>query len=183
MTNINEMRRYALAPYVKKRLKFEGVLIKMINRKIKQKSVYDLTFVSVYAINEKIELDHVVIRITSHQMNKMTLMLYKRYTFTAKVNAYTKQGNVYGRPAQIRQYSLIEIDKTQITSTSHINHQTQHVQKQIEKIKRQYNNAEFEHAIKNIKNDGSIEKLIDEYFSKQKKVTRTDIHQKLYKNQ
>jgi len=184
--------REVLRPYKNRRIGFEGVLIDIIRPSDKNAYHYGLVFGSVYAPNERIELDHSVIQVTKSTFMEIEVHLYQRYYFTADIEKYYKAVRVLGVPVlrdsfmltNIRSHKITRRDSAQLAQptmftlnrirnilsckTSEINHTEQDVLDVIAKLP----------------NDGAVEKYINEYTSSyQRGLSMNDILDVLYRKQ
>ena len=173
--------RNALSPYKGQRLSFEAVLVDITMPTKKNHYEYGLVFGAVYAPNECIELDHVVIAVNRGVFRHMNLELYKRYRFTAMVDSYKRANRICGTLAQTDVYMLCDMKSHRIREieTSSLAQPTQFLLNRIEtsllcESRTVAHTAEelLERALRE-PNDGSIEKFIDAY-TKQNQVTEFD---------
>lgn len=185
-----DTRREVLKPFLNKRLRFEGVLIDVIEPSIKTNNQYGLVFASLYAKNEKIELDHAVIKIRPKKFKKANFEKYSRYTFTAGIDHYHKLEFILDIPTQRRHYMLTDINiyKMSIITTSDLEQPTAYVHTRASYIdyqeKQNKKHHPIEEHIKHLKNDGSIEKSINIHLEKYKKqkINEKNTTKNFYKN-
>lgn len=183
--------REVLRKYKNKRLAFEGVLIQTIKPSKRNGFTYGLVFVSIYAENEKLELDHAVIKMDIVEMQKSGLELNKRYKFTAKIKSYYKSGKLLGVPVNQEHFMLADINTNKVKSikTSKLKQPTKYTQTRISNIQECKSNRkilsenEILEKIKNMKNNGDVECFINKYTEsfQQIKMTKYDIINILYK--
>lgn len=183
-------KREVLRPYKRKRLGFEGVFIHAIEPNRKNGYTYGLVFGSIYAPNEKIELDHAVIKVSIAEYNQANLELYQRYYFSAEVDSYYKTGYVLGIAAKREHFMLthINVSKMYKLSTSVMTQPTMYVISRIrnvlssKNIEPRHTEEELLEIIYRLPNDGSVERFVDTYTKnyQHKKVTTYDIIETLY---
>lgn len=166
--------REELRPYKKQRLSFEGVLVSVIQPNKKNAHTYGLVFGSVYAKNEDIELDHVVIQMSRQDYQVAKLELFNRYRFSAEVGTYYKTAYFSGLPGQRENFMLqnININKLKVLETpeeSFVVQPTRYIKQRIKSIVSHKNGEvlhtydELIHRVVNTPNDGSCEKFINDY--------------------
>lgn len=173
--------RDALRPYKHQRLSFEGVLVDITLPTKKNHHEYGLVFGSVYAPNECIELDHVVITCNKATFNRARLELYKRYKFTAMVDSYKRANRIAGTLAQTEVFMLTDIKAHRINEieTSRLTQPSLFVLNRIQTSMlcetRPVAHTEEELLTLALRepNDGSVERFIDAY-TKQNQVTEFD---------
>lgn len=103
--------RQELKPYNNQRLRIEGVLIDIKRPNRKNKYQAGLVFGSVKLPHQNIELDHIVISVTSGFVNRNDLQLFNKYTFTAEVGKYFKRERVLNIYANVTAYHLQHINE------------------------------------------------------------------------
>lgn len=182
--------REELRPYKKQRLGFEGVLINITEPNRRNGFTYGLIFASIYAPNEKIELDHAVIMIDKAQYAKINVQLFKRYKFTAQVALYHKTVNVLGVSALQENFMLqrININKIEEIQESALSQPTRFVMTRINNMMMskagnlQHTTEQLLEIVENTANDGSVERFITECTQayQRKKINRSDMIDVLY---
>lgn len=182
--------REELRPYRNRKLRFEGVLIDVIqpNSQNKLNSLtYGLVFGSVYAPNEKIELDHVVIKINKNAYHESNVHLFNRYRFTATVESYMKIVKIEGISAQTESYMLIRPNRIEVMEGSSLQQPTRFVKNRIERITTcntsgDHNTDELYAMIEQRKNNGDVEEFCEKYIRglQPNKVTKLDMINTLY---
>lgn len=185
-------KREILRPYRGQRLGFEGVLIDIVKPNPRNKYAYSLVFASLYAPEEKIELDHVVISITKAEFNTIHLELYTRYYFTAEVTKYFKTVHILGTPVKQENFMLdrLNIYKMVERTTSDLNQPTIYTMNRIQNvllskvIEPEHNEEELLQIINDIPNDGKVEQFIEEYNKRYQNVAlnKLDMIDALYTN-
>lgn len=163
--------REVLRPYKNKRIGFEGVLIHVIQPNRKNGHSYGLIFASVYAPNEHIELDHVVIKVDKRSYNQSVLELFTRYYFTAEIAMYHKTAYILGIPAKQENFMLQHINmyKTHEIETSAMAQPTMYVVNRINNVMHcktseiRHTEEELIKIVLETPNDGSVEKFINNY--------------------
>lgn len=161
--------REELRPYKKQRLGFEGVLIDIIYPNRRNGYLYGLVFGSIYAPNEKIEVDHAVIQMDQLSFKKAGLELFNRYYFTAVVKSYFKLTNILGVMAERENFMLAEINLNKLKEfpVSYIEQPTMFVQNRINSIMMCKGDNPFTkewlmEQVLRLPNDGSVEEFIDD---------------------
>lgn len=180
--------REELRPYRNRKLGFEGVLINVIQPNAHNKQTYGLVFGSVYAPNEKIELDHVVIKVSKYAYQASNVKLFNRYRFTAIVESYMKVKNFEGIEAQTESYMLVRPNIIEVMNISNLQQPTQFVKSRIKSIMTcktsqiRHTETEIYGMIAKLNNDGAVEKFIENYTRsiQHKKVTWNDIINTVY---
>lgn len=181
--------REVLRPYKKQRLGFEGVLVDIVAPNKRNGHAYGLVFASVYAQNERIELDHVVIEMHKADFKKTELNLFTRYYFTATINSYFKPTYIMGTVALQESFMLqnINLHKLRELDESQIHQPTMYVRKRINNIllcKGELHHTEDDlvKTVVRTPNDGSVEKFINECSKsyQQTKVTKRELEETLY---
>ena len=177
-----DKRREILKPYVGLRLNFEGVLVN-INHANKRNGYHcGLVFASIYAKNEILELDHAVIKIHPKKLKCLNLRCYTRYTFTAEIGTYHKVEKVLSIPTEVKYYTInnINTNKIAIMQTSNLTQPTKYVKTRLGHIAKHDNQSNTN--ILALRNDGSIEKHVDQYLEsfRKHKITKNDIITALY---
>lgn len=180
--------REELQPYRNRKLVFEGVLIDVIQPNALNKQTYGLVFGSVYAPNERIELDHVVIKVNKYAYQASNVKLFNRYRFTAFVESYKKVKKFEGIEALTESYMLVRPHIIEAIESSNLQQPTQFVKSRIERVMTcktsyiRHTEAELYEIISNLKNDGDVEEFIGNYTRRyqHKKVTRHDIIKTIY---
>ncbi|OMF76675.1 hypothetical protein [Paenibacillus glucanolyticus] len=181
--------REELRPYRNRKLGLEGVLIDVIEPNAQNKQTYGLVFGSVYAPNERIELDHAVIKVNKYAYQASNVKLFNRYRFTAFVESYRKVKKIEGIEALSECYMLVRPHIIEVMENSNLQQPTQFVKSRIECIMMckssciQHNEAELYEMISNLKNDGDVEEFIGNYTRRyqHKKVTQHDIRYTIYR--
>lgn len=175
--------REVLRPYKKQRLGFEGVLVDIIAPNKRNGHAYGLVFASVYAPNEKIELDHVVIQMDKVSFRKAELNLFARYYFTASVAAYFKPTYIIGAVALQENFMLqdINLNKLRELGESQMHQPTMYVMTRINNIllckgELRHTEDDLIKTVFNTPNDGSVEKFINEC-TKSYQQTAVDKHE------
>lgn len=185
-------KRSALQPYKKQRLLFEGVLVHAIEPNKKNGYTYGLVFASVYAPNEDIELDHVVIQMDkgSFKLNRFTL--FKRYEFTAKVTTYWKPGPIMGVLVQQECCMLeqINVNKIHMIEESQLTQPTLYIRNRVrnilaskcEDVQVRYTETQLFDILTTTPNDGSVEEFMNVYTKSHQiaKVDAFDIQKVVY---
>ncbi|WP_145142136.1 hypothetical protein [Paenibacillus sp. Y412MC10] len=180
--------REELRAYRNRKLGFEGVLIDVTQPNAQNKQTYGLVFGSVYAPNEKIELDHVVIKVDKYAYQASKVELFNRYRFTAFIESYRKFKRIEGITAQTESYMLVRPHIIEVMVSSSLQQPTQFVKSRIERVLTcktsviQHTEAELYEMISNLRNDGDVEEFIGSYTRshQHKKVTRHDIINTIY---
>lgn len=186
--------REGLRPYKKQRLGFEGVLVDIIKPSSRNGYTYGLVFGSVYAPNEKIELNHVVIKVNKGAIGEMKVKvgieLFKRYSFTARIDSYVKTAKFSNIAAKKEAFMLADIKPHKIKQVelSHMEQPTNYVMDRIRNVllckSREVLHTEEEliNMVRDIPNDGSVEKFIDEFTSSYQltKITMHDVVDVIY---
>lgn len=181
--------REVLRPYKKQRLGFEGVLIDIIEPNRRNGYNFGLVFASVYAPNEKIELDHAVIQMNMTDFKKAGLNLYERYYFTASIASYYKTAKILGAIALQENLMLqnINLNKLRVQPESELAQPTMHVMTRIDNI--MLCKGELHHTkeglletVNNTPNDGSVERFINDCttYYQQAYINGRDIERTLY---
>lgn len=173
--------RDALRPYKHQRLSFEAVLVDITLPTKKNHYEYGLVFGAVYAPNECIELDHVVITCDKGTFNRAKLELYKRYKFTALVSSYKRANRICNTLAQTEVFMLTDIKSHRIKEieTSKLTQPSLFLMNRIEtslgcdsRPVPHTREGLLELALRE-PNDGSVERFIDTY-TKLNQVTEFD---------
>lgn len=181
--------REVLRPYKKQRLGFEGVLVDILEPNRRNGYAYGLVFASVFAPNEGIELDHVVIQMDRVCFKKADLSLYTRYYFTARIDSYYKTVNIIGVVALQENFMLqhINLNKLREIPESKMDQPTMYVMARINNImlckgELRHTEEELVEKVFNTPNDGSVEQFIDECTGsyQQTVVNRRDMEEALY---
>lgn len=181
--------REVLRPYKKQRLGFEGVLIDILEPNRRNGYTYGLVFASVFAPNEKIELDHAVIQMDIADYKKAKLNLYTRYYFTAGIASYYKATNIMGVIAQQENFMLqnITLHKLREEPESQMTQPTMYVMKRINNIMLckgdvRHTEGELVETVFHTDNDGSVEQFINECTEsyQQANVNRREMEETLY---
>lgn len=181
--------REVLRPYKKQRLGFEGVLIDIIEPNRRNGYTFGLVFASVYAPNEKIELDHSVIKMDLADFKKANLNLYGRYYFTAAIASYYKTAKILGAIALQENFMLenINLNKLREQPETELTQPTKHVMTRIDNImlckgELHHTKEDLLTAVMNTPNDGSVERFINDCTSyyQQAFVNGRDIERTLY---
>lgn len=186
---IIDERREALRPYKHQRLGFEGVFIHVIPPMKRNGYKYGLVFASVYAPNEQIEIDHVVIQMNPAEYHACDLELFSRYYFTAEVGTYFKTGFIMGTIAQQEYFMLKDINTHRLEKieSSHMTQPTAYVRARIKTTLRckttppMHTEKQLLEIVTNLPNDGSVERFINEYTQlyQHERYTKHDIIQML----
>ncbi|MBD7970374.1 hypothetical protein [Paenibacillus gallinarum] len=180
--------REELRPYRNRKLGFEGVLIDLIQPNAQNKQTYGLVFGSVYAPNEKIELDHVVIKVSKCVYQASNVELFNRYRFTAFIESYMKVKSFDGIEALTESYMLVKPNIIEVMENSNMQQPTKFVKSRIKSIMIcktsdiRHTEAELYEMISKLQNNGSVENFINKYTRsiQHKKVTQTDIINTVY---
>lgn len=182
--------REVLRPYKNKRIGFEGVLIHVIQPNRKNAHTYGLVFASVYAPNEKIELDHAVIKVDKRSYSQTDIELFKRYYFTAEIAMYHKTAYILGIAAKQENFMLTHINmyKVQEVETSSVEQPTLYVMNRINNVMNcktrevRHTEEELIKIVFDTPNDGSVEKFIDNYTLtyQNKKLNKHEVVETLY---
>ncbi|MGC6589066.1 hypothetical protein ACPV3A_29495 [Paenibacillus sp. Dod16] len=181
--------REELRPYRNRKLGLEGVLIDVIQPNVQNKQTYGLVFGSVYAPNERIELDHVVIKVNKYAYEASNVKLFKRYRFTAFVESYWKVKKIEGIEALTECYMLIRPHVIEVMENSNLQQPTQFVKSRVESFMKyktsciHHTEAELFEMISHLKNNGDVEEFIGTYARRyqHKKVTQHDIINTIYR--
>lgn len=181
--------REVLRPYKKQRLGFEGVLVDIIAPNKRNGHAFGLVFASVYAPNERIELDHVVIQMDKASFKKAELILFTRYYFTASIASYFKPTSIIGAVALQENFMLqdINLNKLREVPVSHMPQPTKYVLTRIHNIllckgELRHTEEDLIHAVFQTPNDGSVEKFINDCTKsyQQTHVNRRELEETLY---
>lgn len=183
--------REELRPYRNRKLHFEGVLIDVIqpNSQNKLNSLtYGLVFGSVYAPNEKIELDHVVIKMNKNAYYGSNVQLFNRYRFSASVETYMKVIKIEGIPAQTEGFMLVRPHRIEVMEGSNLQQPTRFVRNRFERMTACNTSGihnikeELYNIIENLKNNGDVEEFCENYIRglQSNKVTKHDMINTLY---
>jgi hypothetical protein len=181
--------RAVLRPYKKQRLGFEGVLVDIVAPNKRNGHAYGLVFASVYAPNEKIELDHVVIQMDKVSFRKADLNLFTRYYFTASIAAYYKPTYIMGAVALQENFMLqnINLNKLRELHESQMHQPTMYVISRINNIllckgELRHTEDDLVKAVFHMPNNGSVEKFINECTKsyQQTHVDRRELEETLY---
>lgn len=164
-------QREELQPYKHRRLGFEGVYVEHIKPSKRNGETYGLVFASVYAKNENIELDHVVIKIDRHEFIKAKMEKYKRYSFSAKIGTYYKTAYILGIPAKRENFMLTDLNlkKLSVRDESDLKQPTRYVNTRITSIltnnatRKNHTRSELNDVILTIPNDGKVEGFMAEF--------------------
>lgn len=183
-------KREVLRPYKKQRLGFEGVLVHIMQPNKRNGYTFGLVFASVYAPNEQIEIDHVVIEMDRASFGLTRLELFKRYGFTAKVSAYQKAGPILGILVQQECFMLEKINPKKMVELeeSKIPQPTEYIKTRIKNVMLckhtpvEHTEEELVTMVQNMPNDGRVEEFMNEYTRRYqgKKVDSFDIIQAIY---
>lgn len=163
------------------RLNFEGVLVN-INHANKRNGYHcGLVFASIYAKNEILELDHAVIKIHPKTKRFKLTMLYT-LQFYAEIGTYHKIEKILSIPTEVKYYTInnINTNKIAIMQTSNLTQPTKYVKTRLGHIAKHDNQSNTN--ILALRNDGSIEKHVDQYLEsfRKHKITKNDIITALY---
>lgn len=189
-------RRLPLSPYLNQRLRFEGVYTHRNKPSKHTKFRHGFLFTSIYAKNEDIQLDHVVIEVLQKEyFDKLeTLELNKRYSFSAEIKSYYKPVMVLGILVQREHFMLSNINYNTLKEQPQSNmvQPTYYVSSRVQQIiannfiDHGYNNnmKKLISDIHALNNDGDVEKLINKLVRKTEKknpnrLQRKDIANKL----
>lgn len=181
--------REVLRPYKNLRLGFEGVLVDIVAPNRRNGHAYGLVFASVYASNEGVELDHVVIQLDKARFKKVELNLFTRYYFTATITPYFKPTDILGVLALQENFMLqdINLHKLRELNESQIHQPTMYVMKRINNIllckgELRHTEEDLIQTVFRTPNDGSVEKFINECTKsyQQTKVDRRELEETLY---
>lgn len=165
--------RENLRPYKHQRLRFEGVLTEITEPCKRNGNTYNLLFVSLYAKNENIHIDHAFIKVTPHEYRQLQRMaglaLYTRYEFTAYIQSYYKTIIVERIPAQSEDFMLTDLNPKKVTElpVSNCKQPTLFVANRMKRIVNAINNQLYDEqqltrTIHELPNNGSVEKHINQ---------------------
>ncbi|WP_454101533.1 hypothetical protein [Metabacillus sp. SLBN-84] len=150
---------------------------------------YGLVFASVYAPNEKIELDHAVIKMAVVDFKKASVNLYTRYYFTAEIASYYRPTKILGIMAEQEKFMLqeIRVHKLREAAESKMLQPTMYVINRIQNIllfkgEPRHTEDELMDIVYSTPNDGSVERFINEYTSSCQRVSinKLDLLETLY---
>ena len=181
--------REVLRPYKKQRLGFEGVLIDIKKPNRRNGYNYGLVFASVYAPNERIELDHVVIEMGIGDFREAGFKRFTRYYFTATIASYYKVADIMGISAERENFMLIDINVNKLREApiSRMKQPTMYVTSRIDSImlckgQLYYTEDELISTVFNKPNNGSVERFINHAteIHQQSALNRQDMIKALY---